>query len=127
MSKTIKSCSVVNEDLHESFVIGDHHEFVAALGKIVRPVYAPDHSEGFSFNGCVVQEMVTGKCDSPSSRAAVWNARGATAVLLKEEVADTTLELVRADAGASLNVDDCHTRQIALTIAFYKCALYREL
>ena len=33
---------------------------------------------------------------------------GATAVLLKEEVADTTLGLVRADAGAPLNVDHFH-------------------
>lgn len=29
-------------------------------------------------------------------------------MLLKEEVADTTLGLARADAGARLNVDDCH-------------------
>ena len=33
---------------------------------VAHPVYALDNSEGFPFNGSVVQEVGIGKCDSPS-------------------------------------------------------------
>ena len=52
--------------------------------------------------------MGTGQCDSPSPGAAVWNTGGATTVLLKEKVTDTTLGPVRAEAGAPLYVEDFH-------------------
>ena len=57
--------SVVDKDLPESFVIGDHHEVVAASGKVARPVKAPDHNEDFSFHGCIIQDVGSGKRDSP--------------------------------------------------------------
>ena len=63
------------------------------------------------------QEAGNGQGDSPSTGAAVQDARGATAMLLKKEIADTTSGPVGAKAWAPLYVEHFHPRWIALTMA----------
>ena len=46
------------------------------------------------------------KCDSQTPRAAVWNARGAAAVLLKEEIADPMSGPVGVKAGVFLYIKE---------------------
>ena len=99
--------SAVTKQLGERLVVTDNRQVIASHREVPGLFKPPCDRKSFAFDGSipffsVLEKSGSCKSDFPTIRAAVGETRGASAMLLKNEVAHTSVGPVRAEAGLLL-------------------------